>query len=71
MPPDEVARLRAIIETQSAVAAVLHDPARVLEMVMARGEELTGADGAAVEVVEDDDMVYRASSRACSGSGST
>jgi diguanylate cyclase (GGDEF)-like protein len=60
MPPDEVARLRAIIETQSAVAAVLHDPARVLEMVMARGEELTGADGAAVEVVEDDDMVYRA-----------
>jgi diguanylate cyclase (GGDEF)-like protein len=60
MPPDEVARLRAIIETQSAVAAVLQDPARVLEMVLARSEELTGADGAAVEVVEDDDMVYRA-----------
>ncbi|HEY6532989.1 MAG TPA: sensor domain-containing diguanylate cyclase [Acidimicrobiales bacterium] len=60
MPPDEVARLRAIIEFQSAISAELNEPARVMEMVMARTEELTAADGAAVEVVEDDDMVYRA-----------
>lgn len=56
----EADRLRAIIETQSSIAAVLQDPARVMELVMARAEDLTGADGAAVEVVEDDDMVYRA-----------
>ena len=60
MPPDEIARLRAIIEFQSAIAAELNDPARVMAMVMERAQGLTEADGAVVEVVEDDDMVYRA-----------
>ena len=57
---DEVARLQAIIQTQSVIAGHLHDPGRVMELVMAAAADLVGADGAIVGVIEDDDMAYRA-----------
>jgi diguanylate cyclase (GGDEF)-like protein len=63
--------LRAVIETQQLVNNELGDVDRVLQIVTERSQELTGATGAVVELVEGGDMVYRAVSGSAPGRGSS
>jgi PAS domain S-box-containing protein len=53
-------RLAAVIAAQIEVAAVELDPQHVMDVVAARAQALVGADGAAVELVDGADIVYRA-----------
>jgi signal transduction histidine kinase/DNA-binding NarL/FixJ family response regulator/HPt (histidine-containing phosphotransfer) domain-containing protein len=55
-------RLSAIIATQHAVATAPRDLATVMNTLVERARELTGADGAVIELAEGDWMVYRAGS---------
>jgi diguanylate cyclase (GGDEF)-like protein len=54
----EERRLRAIIDTQSAITAADLDPSTVMRVVAERTQELTGAAGAVVEILEGEEMVY-------------
>jgi diguanylate cyclase (GGDEF)-like protein len=56
------ATLLEIIRTQSDIAKLGLDLGGVMAFVAERAEQLTGAQGAAVELAEGDDMVYRAAS---------
>jgi len=53
------ATLAGVVEVQRDLAAVASDPDTLLDQVAAHGQRLTGATGAAVELPEDDEMVYR------------
>ncbi|GAB3385453.1 diguanylate cyclase domain-containing protein [Lysobacter fragariae] len=53
-------RLIEVIRTQTEIAKLGHDLGRVMDLVAERAQQLTGADGAVVELAEGDDMVYRA-----------
>jgi PAS domain S-box-containing protein len=55
-------RLSAVIVTQHAVATAPRDLATVMNTLIERTRELTGADGAVIELAEGDWMVYRAGS---------
>jgi signal transduction histidine kinase/HPt (histidine-containing phosphotransfer) domain-containing protein/ActR/RegA family two-component response regulator len=55
-------RLRAVIATQHAVATAPRDLQTVMNTLVERTRELTGADGAVIELAEGDWMVYRAGS---------
>jgi PAS domain S-box-containing protein len=55
-------RLRAIIATQHAVATAPRDLETVMKTLVERARELTGADGAVIELADGDWMVYRAAS---------
>ena len=57
---NEVARLRSIIETQRLVNERAHDLDGVMVAIVETTLQLTQAEGAAVELREDDEMVYRA-----------
>lgn len=59
---DEVATLRAIIETQRLVSERAHDLDGVMAAIVETTHRLTRPDGAAVELREDEEMVYRAAS---------
>jgi len=63
-PPalDDAQLLSAIIETQSDIAAVELDSLTVMGIITQRTQKLTGADGAVIEMVEGDQMVYRSAS---------
>ena len=65
---DEATRLRAIIQTQQEINEVILDPDEVMRVVTERAEQLTGADGAVIELAEGDEMVYRAVSGTASDS---
>ncbi|HEY3322250.1 MAG TPA: sensor domain-containing diguanylate cyclase [Planctomycetota bacterium] len=52
--------LRAVISTQTDIAAAGLDVNRVMQVVVERTLALTGAAGAAVEMVEGDELVSRA-----------
>jgi diguanylate cyclase (GGDEF)-like protein/PAS domain S-box-containing protein len=52
--------LARILETQSDLAAVQLDPPLVMQMVADRTQKLTGADGAAVKLIEGDVLVSHA-----------
>jgi diguanylate cyclase (GGDEF)-like protein len=54
------AQLLAIIAMQTEIAKLGLDLGGVMEMVAERAQEITRATGAVVELVEDEDMVYRA-----------
>lgn len=56
-----------IIAAQNEIAALAHDPNRVIEAVIGRAQELTRSTGAAVEIVDGDDIVYWAASGSASG----
>lgn len=57
---DEVTRLRHIVETQKLVNTVSLDLDQLMRVVVERAEAITSAHGAVVELVEGEDMVYRA-----------
>ncbi|PHV13025.1 GAF domain-containing protein [Chitinimonas sp. BJB300] len=52
-------RLKQIVETQSAITQADQDLDQFMELVSNTVQELTGASGAVVELVEEDVMVYR------------
>jgi diguanylate cyclase (GGDEF)-like protein len=58
--PTEVARLLAVIEIHNELAGAALDSGQVMGVVVRRAAELTGADAGVVELVEGDEMVYRA-----------
>ncbi len=60
-PALDSAHLREIIRTQTEIAQLGIDLGSVMELVATRSQDLTDADGAIVELAEDDEMVYRAS----------
>jgi diguanylate cyclase (GGDEF)-like protein len=51
-------RLRAIIKTQSEIAATDLDSGEVMALVAHRAQELTGASAGVIEVPDGDEMVY-------------
>jgi diguanylate cyclase (GGDEF)-like protein len=65
MPTDPTVLL-AVVEAQSEIASADLDLDAVMALVCVKAEELTGADGAAVELVQGDEMVYRAGSGSAS-----
>jgi diguanylate cyclase len=52
-------RLRAIIQTQTEIAASDLDLDAVMQLIATRGQELTKASAGVVEIVDGDEMVYR------------
>ena len=56
-----------IIAAQNEIATLAHDPNRVIEAVIGRAQELTRSTGAAVEIVDGQDIVYWAASGTASG----
>jgi len=57
-------RLSAIVATQQEVLAAISDLDKVMTLVVERTPEATNGDGAVIEVVDGDDLVYRAASGA-------
>jgi diguanylate cyclase len=51
-------RLRAIIKTQSEIAAADLDSGAVMQLVAQRAQELTGASAGVIEVPDHNEMVY-------------
>jgi len=51
--------LRAIIQTQTEIAASDLDLDATMRLIAARGQELTGATAGVVELTDDEDMVYK------------
>jgi diguanylate cyclase (GGDEF)-like protein len=58
----EATRLREIIETQRLINAATLDPDHVMAVVTERAQMMTGASAGVVELLQDDEMVYRAAS---------
>jgi diguanylate cyclase (GGDEF)-like protein len=61
MPTDPTVLL-AVVEAQSEIASADLDLDAVMALVCTKAQELTGADGAAVELAEGDELVCRAAS---------
>ena len=57
-------RLSAVVATQQEVLAAITDLERVMALVVERTPEVTSGDGAVIEIVEGDMLVYRAASGA-------
>ncbi|MTV39258.1 sensor domain-containing diguanylate cyclase [Duganella radicis] len=55
-------KLLAIIEAQVQLVGLGNDLSAVMDTASAKAVELTGADGAVVELLEDDAIVYRSAS---------
>ncbi|HVT65914.1 MAG TPA: sensor domain-containing diguanylate cyclase [Mycobacteriales bacterium] len=51
---------RAIIDVQQQIAQAQREPERVMQVVATASQELTGAAGTVVEIVQGDEMVYAA-----------
>ena len=60
--PNDAERLSAIIATQQEIATAGLDLGTVLTLIAERTQAITGATGAAVELAEGDELVYRAAS---------
>jgi hypothetical protein len=52
-------RLRAIIKTQTEIAASGLDLDAAMRLIASRGQELTGASAGVIELVDGEEMVYR------------
>jgi diguanylate cyclase len=52
-------RLRAIIRTQTEIAASDLDLEAIMQLIASRGRELTGANAGVIEIADGDEMVYR------------
>ncbi len=59
---EDAERFTAIISTQRDIATAALDMNAVLNLIVARTQELTHASGAVIEMAEGDEMVYRAAS---------
>ena len=59
---DLAGRLAGVVEVQQEILSAVSDLDRVLQLVVDRSPELTGGTGAVVEVVDRDELVYRAAS---------
>lgn len=55
-------RLSGVIATQEEIARADLDLNATLNLIVQRAEELTGADGAVIELVEGNDVIYRVDS---------
>ncbi len=55
---EDTERLAAIISTQRAIVVAEPDQKSVLKLVVERSRELTQADGAILEMIEDGELVY-------------
>lgn len=55
-------RLAAVVATQQEVLAAISDLDKVMALVVERTPEATNGNGAVIEVVEGDELVYRAAS---------
>ena len=58
----EVERLRLVVETQALINAATLDLDDVMRVIAERAQQMTGAAGGVVELVDGDEMVYRAAS---------
>jgi PAS domain S-box-containing protein len=58
------ARLSAVVSTQQEVLAAIHDLDRVMTLVVERTPEVTSGAGAVIEILEGNELVYRAASGA-------
>lgn len=58
MAPQTESELRAIIRTQTEIAATELDLAAILQLIADRAQDLTQASAGVIEFVEDDEMVY-------------
>ena len=56
---DDAERLSAIIATQHDIATAGHDFMTVMRLIAERTQKLTRASGAAIELIEGDELVYR------------
>ena len=61
-PKERAARLRAVVASQNEIAAGGLGLAAVMELVVRRAQQLTGAAAAAIELAEGDEMVTVAAS---------
>ena len=59
---DDRALLTRIVETQREISAAGSDVENVMRVVLTRSQELTGADGAMVSLVDGDELLIRAAS---------
>ncbi len=59
MTPASPKRLRAIIQTQTEIAASELDLDAVMELIARRAQDLTNASGGVIEIADGDEMVYR------------
>ena len=57
-------RLSAVVETQQEVLAAITDLEKVMALVVNRVPEVTNGSGAVIEIVDGDELVYRAASGA-------
>ncbi|MGN6274836.1 MAG: diguanylate cyclase domain-containing protein [Solirubrobacterales bacterium] len=55
-------QLRAIIHTQTEIAASDLDPAAIMQLIAERAQELTGASAGVIELAEGEEMVYAVTS---------
>jgi signal transduction histidine kinase len=56
---EDAARFSAIIATQHDIATAGHNFVQVMTLIAERTQELTRAKGAAIELIERDELVYR------------
>src|SRR6266436_1480973 len=56
---DDAERLSAIIATQHDIVTAGHDFMTVMRLIAERTQKLTRASGAAIELIERDELVYR------------
>lgn len=56
---EDAERLAAIISTQRSIVVAEPDQESVMKLIVERSRELTGADGAIVEMIEGEELVYR------------
>ena len=59
---EDAERLAAIISTQRAIVMAEPDQESVMKLVVERSRELTEADGAVVEMIEGEELVYHTAS---------
>jgi len=61
-------RLKFVIDTQRLINTTGLDTEGIMKLIAERGQEITGADGAVVELAEDGEMVHHAVSGLAAGS---
>ena len=63
MAPQTESELRAIIRTQTEIAATELDLHAIMQLIAERAQELTRASAGVIELAEEDEMVYAVTTR--------